>query len=179
MINESDKQYTVICTNMVNARQVDILKTAPSGSTPLPGATFTLYGSDYLSGTTVNSSATLLQSDLTSDENGRIALGPLEYGTYYLVETCAPGGYYMLTEPVTITVDASGVTCLQSEITLPQSVDRVNYDTETGIYTAIVANAPGYELPATGGSGTQIFEILGSILVFGSLGLLWQKRRKA
>ena len=35
----------------------------------------------------------------------------------------------------------------------------------------------GYELPSTGGPGTQIFTILGSILILGAGVLLWRRRR--
>ncbi len=177
-IESSDHQITITCTNRVNAQQVNILKTDPTGETPLPGATFSLYGSDYMNGTTVNPNATALKTNLISDDNGRIDLGQLVYGTYYLVETHAPDGYQTLTRPVTITADATGVTCTQSEISLPQGVDRVTYDEQTGVYTAIVANDPGVELPATGGIGTQLFEVLGTILFLTSGAiLLWRKRR--
>jgi len=35
----------------------------------------------------------------------------------------------------------------------------------------------GYELPSTGGSGTKIFTILGSILILGAGVLLWRRGR--
>ena len=35
----------------------------------------------------------------------------------------------------------------------------------------------GYELPSTGGPGTRIFTILGSVLILGAGVLLWGRRR--
>ena len=40
-----------------------------------------------------------------------------------------------------------------------------------------VWNNPGVELPATGGPGTRLFMIFGSILIFGAGVLLWRRRR--
>ena len=45
----------------------------------------------------------------------------------------------------------------------------------------LIINTPeaGYALPSTGGPGTRLFTILGSILIFGAGGLLWRRQRKA
>ena len=40
-----------------------------------------------------------------------------------------------------------------------------------------ITNNPGVELPATGGPGTRLFTILGSILILGAGILLWRRRR--
>ena len=42
-----------------------------------------------------------------------------------------------------------------------------------------IINTPegGYELPSTGGSGTRLFTILGTILILGAGVLLWRRRR--
>ncbi|MBQ9662305.1 MAG: LPXTG cell wall anchor domain-containing protein [Oscillospiraceae bacterium] len=41
----------------------------------------------------------------------------------------------------------------------------------------LVKNTPGVALPNTGGPGTRIFTILGSILILGAGVLLWRRRR--
>jgi LPXTG-motif cell wall-anchored protein len=38
-------------------------------------------------------------------------------------------------------------------------------------------NVPGAALPHTGGSGTMLLYILGSIMVLGAGALLWRRRR--
>jgi LPXTG-motif cell wall-anchored protein len=42
-----------------------------------------------------------------------------------------------------------------------------------------IINTPveGYELPSTGGPGTRLFTILGSILILGAGVLVWRRRR--
>ena len=43
--------------------------------------------------------------------------------------------------------------------------------------TFTVENTPGAALPSTGGPGTRLFTILGSILIAGAGILLWRRRR--
>jgi LPXTG-motif cell wall-anchored protein len=50
-------------------------------------------------------------------------------------------------------------------------------DDEHAIATFIVGNTPGASLPYTGGPGTQLFTILGSILILGAGVLLWKRRK--
>ena len=40
-----------------------------------------------------------------------------------------------------------------------------------------IRNTPGSALPQTGGPGTRLFTILGSILILGAGALLWKRRR--
>ena len=92
-------------------------------------------------------------------ENGAAGFKGLKNGTYYLLETKAPAGYNLLTEPKEITIagsdtDAGSLTC-----------------------TAKVANNTGVELPSTGGMGTTIFYAAGSVLVLAAVVLLVTKKR--
>ena len=50
-------------------------------------------------------------------------------------------------------------------------------NTSTGIAAITVANNAGTQLPTTGGMGTTIFYVLGSILVVGAIVLLVTKKR--
>ena len=83
----------------------------------------------------------------------------------------------MLSEPVVITVNASGVTYNQSGSSQSMSNEGVIHQKETDPYTLIVTNSAGYELPSTGGPGTRAYTILGSILILGAGVLLWRRRR--
>lgn len=172
-INESNKQYTVTYKNKAKTHQVEILKTSQDSITPLPGAVFSLYTeSGYNS-----DPKTASKTGLTSDGNGKIDLGTLAYGKYYLVETSAPAGYISLEEPVIITVTGNGVTYNQKENI--QSVDGtgIHYDQQTDTYTLTVTNNSGVELPSAGGPGTVWMYLLGSLLLLGSGIALVTRRR--
>lgn len=90
----------------------------------------------------------------------------LKAGTYTLTEKTTSDGYNLLTTPITVTIDAEGnVTIGQGE--LFQAADN----------TITVNNQTGTVLPSTGGIGTIIFYVLGSILVIGCGIVLISKRR--
>ena len=98
----------------------------------------------------------------TTDDKGAASFEGLADGTYYLEETAAPAGYNLLKEPVTVTVDgANATTANLSSLTV----------------TAEIANNTGSLLPATGGMGTTIFYVLGSVLVLAAVVLLVTKKR--
>ena len=50
-------------------------------------------------------------------------------------------------------------------------------DTENRIYQATVVNNAGAELPSTGGIGTTLFYVIGTILVLGAGVVLVAKKR--
>ena len=96
---------------------------------------------------------------VTTDDQGKATFGGLADGTYYLVETEAPAGYNPLTESVEVKVEGS------------------NTDKTKLSVTAEVANKTGTTLPSTGGMGTTVFYVLGSVLVLGAVVLLVTKKR--
>lgn len=94
----------------------------------------------------------------TTDGNGTTSFDGLKAGTYFLEETAAPAGYNLLDHPVEV------------KITGP--------DTETtASITMGVANNTGAQLPDTGGMGTTMFYVLGSIMLLGAAVLLITKKR--
>lgn len=98
----------------------------------------------------------------TTDATGAASFEGLADGTYYLEETAAPAGYNLLDAPVTVTVNgANATTANLSSLTV----------------TAEIANNTGSLLPATGGMGTTIFYVLGSVLVLAAVVLLVTKKR--
>lgn len=104
----------------------------------------------------------------------------LDDGTYQLVETVTPGGYNTA-EPIVFTITADHdvisdnpalktVTC--------KDVNSVDFgQLKTGMFTTYVNNYKGNTLPSTGGMGTTIFYVLGSILAVGAAILLVSKKR--
>lgn len=94
---------------------------------------------------------------VTSDENGKVYIYGLKYGTYYLVETKAPAGYNLLAEPVELTIH--GTSHLDDSM-------------------ITVENVSGTVLPETGGVGTQVFLIPGLLLIaFAGILLIRKKQR--
>lgn len=91
-------------------------------------------------------------------EAGYAKIFGLDDTIYYLEETVAPAGYNILTERVPVTignVDENGIM----------------------INTIDVVNNAGTLLPSTGGMGTTLFYVLGSVLVLGAAVLLITKKR--
>lgn len=104
----------------------------------------------------------------------------LDDGTYQLVETVTPQGYNTA-DPIEFTITADHdvtsdnptlktVTC--------KDVNGVDFgQLKTGMLTTRVDNYKGNTLPSTGGMGTTIFYVLGSILAVGAAILLVSKKR--
>lgn len=126
-------------------------------------------------------------STLTSDANGLFKVIGLDDGTYYLKETKAPTGYNLLSSKITVVITATtnnGQTWTDGQANsaltnLAVTADGTagTGDTSTGIAGITVANNKGSTLPETGGMGTTIFYVLGTILVLGAAIMLITKRR--
>ena len=146
---------------------------------PLAGAVFSLYTKEGYESTP---KADPIQTNLTSSseegKEGLIDCGELPYGEYYLVETKAPDGYNLLSEAVTLTVNANGISILQGGSL------RTDNDPDDTVYQAFITNDEGVELPNAGGIGTNGLMLLGialaataSVLVV--LKTMIERRRKA
>ena len=157
-------------------------ETADVDSKRLQGATFILYKVEegktlyYVQdGTTKAVTWTETEAKatkFTTDKNGKATFQGIAAGTYYLRETQAPAGYNSLKEDHKV------------EITATYGTDGKLTDssaTHTGegqyIQTVEVPNKAGAVLPSTGGIGTTIFYVLGSILALGAAVLLIAKKR--
>ena len=126
-------------------------------------------------------------STLTSAENGLFKVIGLDDGTYYLKETKAPAGYNLLTQEITVVIAATTTNGQNwtngdpgSALTdLAVTADNVpgTGNINTGIAGITVANNKGSTLPETGGIGTTIFYVLGSVLVLAAVVLLVTKKR--
>jgi fimbrial isopeptide formation D2 family protein/LPXTG-motif cell wall-anchored protein len=121
---------------------------------------------------------------ITGDD-GQLYIAGLAAGEYLIKEIEAPAGYNMLDHDIAVKVECD-VNKSTYEPTWTFSVDEkggTSYTTE-GIETTKdgtgeleIENAKGSTLPSTGGMGTTVFYVLGSILMAGAAILLISKRR--
>ena len=124
----------------------------------------------------------------TVDQNGVLTFDGLSAGNYEITEIKAPNGYNILKAPINLkinwTAPQEGSTDCSwsgkywdSEMWEPE-VDNLNLN-ENGVLPFDVVNLTGTQLPSTGGMGTTIFYVLGSILLIGAGVLLVTKKKMA
>ena len=176
--DSSNTKYTPESQTTTYTWDVDVLKYTKNGETEtaLAGAKFTLSksadGSSPIAlvskGNNVyrvaKTGETGTVTEITTDATGKFTIQGLDADTYYLTETAAPAGYNKLAGAVTIVIGENGVVNGTTEA--PQGVDEVK-----------VLNQSGTELPSTGGMGTTLFYVLGSVLVLGAVVLLVTRKR--
>ena len=142
---------------------------------PLKGAGFTLYKKNA-SGTYEAVGSELKSADMTT-----FTWSGLDDGDYKLVETTTPAGYNTIAD-IEFTISAGHV---DGDIPYLNTLSG-NVTSGTATFTAVVndgslstdvVNNSGTQLPSTGGMGTTIFYVLGSILVLGAAVLLVTKKR--
>lgn len=98
-------------------------------------------------------------TEYTSDEEGAVpAFTGLGNGTYTLVESTVPDGYNRAADH-DFTIAGADFTAANLE------------------QTATVINNAGSELPSTGGMGTTVFYVAGSVLTLGAAVMLISKKR--
>lgn len=129
---------------------------------------------------------------MPTDAKGEINIIGLDRGHYFLTETKAPEGYTALTSPIEIAIDASigntqswnGSTTLSNltiNVTDPNKMTAAINDgignIDDGTVGIAVANNATAQLPTTGGIGTTMFYIIGSVLAIGAAFVFVVRRR--
>ena len=115
----------------------------------------------------------------TSGQDGKIVFKGLGAGTYTIKETVTPKGYTTaqdITFTITVTVPNEVKTGTETATWASNNAD-VTVNGNTGVYATNVIDLSGSTLPSTGGIGTTIFYIGGSVLVLAAAILLITKRR--
>lgn len=151
--------------------EFDVVKTK-SNNELLDGAEFKLYTSNDSKTPlkfTVTNGVYRVDPNGTTDtivvKNGKVTIEGLDLDTYYLEETKNPDGYNKLTSRVsfTVTKDGKRTATIENDIYKDGGVQIKNYT--------------GAELPSTGGMGTVLFIVIGTLMVLGFGVLLVTKLR--
>ena len=168
----TDKETTPSETK-TNTFKFQLVKTKVD-NTVLDGAQFKLYdaatGGNVIS--FIKESATEYRVAVAGESGtvdtidaGNVVIKGLDTAIYYLEETKAPNGYNKLSSRVEVKIDAANLTA--------NMIGTTTWD-NGGVH---VVNESGSLLPSTGGIGTTIFYILGSVLVLLAVVLLVTKKR--
>ena len=113
---------------------------------------------------------------LTSDAEGKFSVAGLDDGQYFIKEVKALPGYNTIDDTeVTISANTSNSQGGNGDVTELAEINLVSGG-KTGTVVTITNNK-GSNLPSTGGMGTTIFYVVGSILVLGAAILLITKKR--
>lgn len=189
--SNTKKDEVLVFTYELDVTKVD----GKDGTTTLANAEFVLLSSDKTKAARI-SNGKLVEwvtvsdgTKLTSGGDGKFVIAGLDAGSYYLRETKAPAGYNLLGNDIGITITATldksednpSLTALK--ISVQNGPDATatesNGNVTMGIVSTVVENVAGAQLPLTGGIGTTIFYIAGSVLVLTAAGLpVTRKRRK-
>ena len=161
-------------TNTRDEQKVSFKKEDAQSEAALSGAEFKLYQVEN----GVRASEALLE--LVSANDGMLMdaesnkVFTLKTGVYHLIETKAPAGYNLKTEPVVITVSKDQVVFQDGET---EAATDFNFNPTTKVFSMDIPNTPGVELPATGGPGSLGYTFFGAGLALLAL-LAFLKRRK-
>ena len=138
---------------------------------PLKGAGFTLYKKN------ISGEYVAVGSEVKGNEMTTFEWKGLDDGDYKISETTPPAGYNTIADiEFTITAEHE-VLSDNPTLTSLSGGDKFTGKVETGALSADIENNKGSTLPETGGMGTTIFYVLGSVLVIGAAVLLITKKR--
>lgn len=141
----------------------------------LKGAGFTLYKKN------ASGRYEAVGSELKGEDMTTFTWSGLDDGDYKLVETTTPSGYNTIPD-IEFTISAGHVdgdspylNTLSGNV--PSGTATFTAVVNDGSLSTDVVNNSGTQLPSTGGIGTTIFYVLGSVLVIGAAVLLVTKKR--
>lgn len=172
-------------TAIVFTYQLTVNKKMGDGTTALPGAAFKLEKKNANNIWEEVGRTPAAGAETTFEFKG------LDDGTYMLTEITTPAGYNTI-EPIEFTINAVhgtvGNPAILSEIQIAVPADSevtrdkftVGKATDgklTGVVSTNVVNQAGTQLPTTGGMGTTLFYVIGSVLVLAAVVLLVTKKR--
>lgn len=121
-------------------------------------------------------------SVLTTDAEGKIVIKGLERGTYSLKETKTNKGYVLLKDSVVIVIsgdDANKTGAAEATVAGKTVTLTADGDSASAWIPVTVVNNKGFDLPATGGTGTAMFTILGIAVAMIAAALLLMRKKKS
>lgn len=184
----SDGDGKIVVKNTKESTELNLVKVDKENRTKkLENAKFRVRKIVETNASTIEEDTSFTPVEVSTDANGSAVIEDLSTGVYEISEIEMPDGYVLtnFSGKAYVKVDSSGTTLLKCETgKAPNQWSALGNDDTDKEYlsleasTLTVSNDLGVELPHTGGIGTTIFYILGSILVIGG-GIYFIARRRA
>lgn len=195
---ETDKieNETTVYTFAIAVEKVD----ASDSTKKLVGVTFDLYRKlrdDAAVGGNVSENPVKgltgkfekVETNLTTDIEGKISVPGLAKGDYWLVETKTIDNYNLLKAPIKVPITATYSETKKTETITDTTTGKTTTTTtietktltnagEAGVYTTVVKNSKGFTLPTTGGIGTFVFTFAGIAMMAAAVILLITSKKK-
>jgi fimbrial isopeptide formation D2 family protein/LPXTG-motif cell wall-anchored protein len=168
--SETPAKKNVVFTYKLIVNKVD------DDGNDLTGANFALYKwTDPANPADVNAAGwTIVGAEITATDISAFEFNGLDDGIYKLVETKTPDASYNQIDPIMFEITA---THNDTDYSFVLDTDLPNSNVSGGEITVEVENNKGIVLPGTGGIGTTIFYIVGSLMVTGALVLFIVRKR--
>lgn len=130
-----------------------------------------------------------VETNLTTDIEGKISVPGLAKGDYWLVETKTIDNYNLLKAlinvPITATYSETKKTETITDSTTGKTTTTTIIETKTltnageaGVFKTVVKNSKGFTLPTTGGIGTFVFTFAGIAMMAAAVILLITGKKK-
>ena len=178
--------HTTISLTIIKVKRNDAGTKLSNAQFQLTRKSSGAYGSFENDAFALNTETNKKTGPFSVGETGEITITDLLPGEYRLTETKAPDGYVITSGDIDFTLNADGTVTVTGRT--PDTDGNITYSDSNNMVTftqqkngtaakVTVENEPGAALPNTGGPGTRLFTILGSILILGAGVLLWRRRR--
>lgn len=195
---ETDKieNETTVYTFAIAVEKVD----ASDSTKKLVGVTFDLYRKlrdDAAVGGNVSENPVKgltgkfekVETNLTTDIEGKISVPGLAKGDYWLVETKTIDNYNLLKAPINVPITATYSETKKTETITDFTTGKTTTTTiietktltnagEAGVFKTVVKNSKGFTLPTTGGIGTFVFTFAGIAMMAAAVILLITGKKK-
>lgn len=166
--------------NEIQYGNIELTKTDQQTGATLAGAVFELRDGNNK----------VVQTDLTTDKEGKIIVKDLFPGEYQLIETKAPKGYILDQKPVAVAIELGQTELVkvtktnQKEVAIPkvdpkdEPKEKIKDDASKGNQHTLVNETNKKKLPLTGEQISYLSMGIGIVLLIGAVVYLIVKKRK-